>query len=69
LGASVASNPLLLHEDEDEFTAWFPTTFPAVPAYFSRMRDVNQAGPRLRRDIRLPRSLSPKQFQEAANER
>src|SRR5574341_388355 len=50
LGRERVSNPLLLHEDEDEFTRWFPTTFPAVPAYFSRMREVNVAGPRLRKD-------------------
>lgn len=68
LGRERESNPLLLYEDEDEFTRWFPTTFPAVPAYFTRMRDVNQAGPRLRRDITMPRALSPKQFQEAAKD-
>lgn len=68
LGRERASNPLLLYEDEDEFTRWFPTTFPAVPAYFSRMRDVNQAGPRLRREIPMPRALPPDEFREAAKD-
>jgi len=68
LGRERASNPLLLYEDEDEFTRWFPTTFPAVPAYFSRMRDVNQSGPRLRRDIPMPRPLAPDEFREAAKD-
>lgn len=68
LGRERASNPLLLYEDEDEFTRWFPTTFPAVPAYFSRMRDVNQSAPRLRRDIPMPRALAPDEFREAARD-
>jgi len=68
LGRERASNPLLLWDDEDDFTRWFPTTFPAVPAYFSRMRDVNQAGPRLRRDIPMPRAMSPEEFREEAKD-
>jgi len=66
LGRERGTNPLLLHTEEDEFTEWFPSTFPAVPAYFSRMRPANQAGPRLRREIEMPRGLSPEEFQEAA---
>ncbi len=68
LGRERESNPLLLYKDEDEFTRWFPTTFPAVPAYFSRMRDVNQAGPRLRREIPMPKALAPDAFREAAKD-
>jgi hypothetical protein len=68
LGRERASNPLLLHTDEDEFTRWFPTTFPAIPAYFARMRAVNEAGPRLRRDIPMPRALPPEEFREAAKD-
>lgn len=68
LGRERASNPLLLHDNEDEFTLWFPTTFPAVPAYFARMRAVNEAGPRLRRDIPMPRALPPDEFRDAAQD-
>ena len=68
LGRERASNPLLRYDNEDEFTRWFPTTFPAVPAYFARMRDVNQAGPRLRREITMPRELPPDEFREAAKD-
>jgi rhodanese-related sulfurtransferase len=68
LGRERDSNPLLLHADEDEFTRWFPTTFPAVPAYFARMRGVNEAGPRLRREIPMPRALPPDAFREAAKD-
>jgi rhodanese-related sulfurtransferase len=49
-------------DDEDEFVVWFPTTFPAVPDYFFRLRAVNQMGPRLRRGIAPPRALSPAEF-------
>jgi rhodanese-related sulfurtransferase len=58
LGRERETNPLLLHTEEEEFVEWFPSTFPAVPAYFSRMRPANRAGPRLRREIEMPRALS-----------
>jgi rhodanese-related sulfurtransferase len=57
LGEERAHNPAMAFDDEAEFARWFPTTFPAIPAYFSRMRHVNQVGPRLRREIALPRPL------------
>jgi rhodanese-related sulfurtransferase len=65
LGRERETNPLLIHTEEEEFVRWFPSTFPAVPAYFSRMRPANQVGPRLRRDITMPRALSPEEFREA----
>jgi rhodanese-related sulfurtransferase len=65
LGAERAHNPPLSFEDEDEFTRWFPTTFPAAPDYFFRMRPINQAGPRLRREIPMPPALSPEAFDAA----
>jgi rhodanese-related sulfurtransferase/glyoxylase-like metal-dependent hydrolase (beta-lactamase superfamily II) len=60
-----ASNPLLAFDDEEEFVRWFPATFPAVPAYYARMRAVNQAGPALRRDIAPPPRLSPADLESA----
>lgn len=63
LGKERAQNPLLSVEDEDEFVGWFPLTFPAVPAYFFRMRAINQAGPRLRGDVADPPRLSPAEFE------
>lgn len=65
LGRERAQNPLLSFEDEDEFARWFPTTFPGVPAYYARMRAVNQNGPRLRSEIALPPRLAPKEFDAA----
>ncbi|HWQ27534.1 MAG TPA: MBL fold metallo-hydrolase [Dehalococcoidia bacterium] len=62
LGRERATNPVLGFEDEDEFSRWFPTTFPAVPAYFARMRAVNREGPRLRQEIAAPAALSPEEF-------
>lgn len=64
LGAERSSNPLLAFDNEDEFATWFPTTFPAAPAYYFRMRAFNQAGPRLRRDIQPPPSLTPTEFND-----
>jgi rhodanese-related sulfurtransferase len=54
-------------EREDEFARWFPTTFPAAPAYYFRMRAFNAAGPRLRRDIAMPPPLEPDQFADTAH--
>ncbi len=62
LGAERSSNVLLAFDDEDAFAAWFPTTFPAAPAYYFRMRAFNQAVPRLRRDIPQPPLVAPREF-------
>jgi hydroxyacylglutathione hydrolase len=66
LGEERAQNPLLSIKDEEEFARWFPSTFPpGVPDYFYRMRPINQAGPRLRREIAVAPGLSPAQFAKA----
>jgi glyoxylase-like metal-dependent hydrolase (beta-lactamase superfamily II)/rhodanese-related sulfurtransferase len=64
LGAERSSNPLLAFSSEDEFADWFPTTLPSAPDYYFRMRAFNQAGPRLRRDIQPPPSLTPTEFND-----
>jgi hydroxyacylglutathione hydrolase len=51
---------------DEEFVGSWPETFPRTPAYFARMREVNWAGPRLRRDIEPPRALTPEAFAAAA---
>lgn len=63
-----ANNHLLAYKNEDDFVNWFPTTFPTPPGYFFRTRPLNQAGPRLRRDIAMPRPLPPGEFQAASRE-
>ncbi|MCH8850425.1 MAG: MBL fold metallo-hydrolase, partial [Chloroflexi bacterium] len=65
LGRERATNPLLDWDDEGEFVRWFPTTFPATPAYFFRMRPINQRGPRLRESIAMPPALAPDEFERA----
>lgn len=67
LGRERATNPLLRFDDEDEFVSWFPTTFPGVPDYFFKMRPINQAGPRLRREISDPPLLSAEEFREVSH--
>ncbi|MEX1047622.1 MAG: rhodanese-like domain-containing protein [Actinomycetota bacterium] len=67
IGEERLSNPLLKVRDEDEFAAWFPTTFPATPAYFPRMREFNRRGPRLVKDIAAPPPLGAEEFMEASN--
>jgi hydroxyacylglutathione hydrolase len=64
LGRERAANPLLAY-DEETFVRLFPATFPAAPAYFFRLRSVNQAGPRPRRQIPQPRPLTPAGFAAA----
>ena len=65
LGIERRTNPLLSHESEDEFASWFPTTFPAAPSYFFRLRPINQAGSRLRTEIPRPPLLEPAEFDRA----
>lgn len=67
LGAERAANPLL-SMNEKEFRSGWPTTFPRIPAYFARMREVNWAGPKLRRDVEMPRPLTPQAFAAAVSE-
>ena len=64
LGHERRTNSLLTHDNEDEFAAWFPATFPAAPTYFYRLRPINQAGPRLRATIPRPPLLSPADFDQ-----
>jgi glyoxylase-like metal-dependent hydrolase (beta-lactamase superfamily II)/rhodanese-related sulfurtransferase len=63
LGHERATNALLQFTDEEEFVRWFPTSFPGAPDYFYKMRPINRAGPRLRREIADPPALSPQEFQ------
>ncbi len=65
LGEQRAMNPALAEMTEDEFVEWFPGTFPGVPDYYWRMRPLNQAGPRLRRDIAGPKTFDAHHFEEA----
>jgi hydroxyacylglutathione hydrolase len=67
LGSERATNPLL-SLTEDEFVSWWPTTFTRTPTYFARMREVNRAGPRLRRDVGMPRPLPPEAFAAATSD-
>jgi rhodanese-related sulfurtransferase len=68
LGRERRENPLLSIDDENEFVKWFPTTFPAAPGYFFRMRAVNQAGPLLRAEILPPPGLGPEEFAHRCGE-
>lgn len=65
VGAERAANPLLAMADEEEFVRWWPSTFPAAPAYFFRMRAINVAGPRSLADVVQPLPMSPAAFEEA----
>jgi hydroxyacylglutathione hydrolase len=67
LGVERRTNPLLSMGEEEFLSSW-PATFPRTPAYFARMRELNWAGPRLRRDIEPPRPLAPESFAAAATE-
>lgn len=67
LGEERQTNPLLQMTEEDVVGSW-PKTFPRTPAYFSRMREVNWAGPRLWRDLEPPPPLTPEAFAAAAQE-
>ncbi len=65
LGAERATNPLIAMSSEEEFAKWWPRSFPGVPAYFSRMREVNRKGPRLISEIVQPEALTPTRFEAA----
>ncbi|HEX6131600.1 MAG TPA: rhodanese-like domain-containing protein [Actinomycetota bacterium] len=66
LGTERRSNPIARFAgDEDAFVAWWPTTFPAIPTYFGRMRAVNRTGPRPREEVAPPPPLDPHAFDAA----
>jgi hydroxyacylglutathione hydrolase len=67
LGEERKTNPLLSMGEREFLTSW-PASFPRTPVYFARMREINWAGPRLRRDIEMPRPLTPEAFAAAASE-
>jgi glyoxylase-like metal-dependent hydrolase (beta-lactamase superfamily II)/rhodanese-related sulfurtransferase len=67
LGEERRTNPLLSMSEQEFLTSW-PASFPRIPAYFARMREVNWSGPRLRKDIEMPRPLTPEAFAAAASE-
>ncbi len=62
LGEERASNPVLSPRDEADFVRWFPSTFPSAPAYFFKLRPLNQAGPKPVADIPFPKGLGAKEF-------
>ena len=68
LGWERKTNPLLVMRDEEEFVRWFPTTFPAAPDYFFKLRPINQRGPRLRAEVGVPPQLEPADFARAAGQ-
>jgi glyoxylase-like metal-dependent hydrolase (beta-lactamase superfamily II)/rhodanese-related sulfurtransferase len=65
LGHARRTNPLLVETSEDAFAASFPPTFSAAPRYFFRLRQINQAGPRLRQTIPQPALLGAADFDRA----
>lgn len=65
LGFERRHNAILEHRDEEEFVRWFPSTFPAAPDYFFKLRPINRRGARLARDIALPRPLGADEFAAA----
>jgi hydroxyacylglutathione hydrolase len=69
LGAERRSNPVLRFDgDADAFAVWWPSTFPATPTYFARMREVNRAGPTPRDTIAAPPPLDPPAFDRVRRE-
>lgn len=68
LGDERRRNPILLEADEDAFVRWFTSSFPSVPDYFFRLREVNRKGPRPRADIPPPAPLGPDAFARAIHD-
>jgi glyoxylase-like metal-dependent hydrolase (beta-lactamase superfamily II) len=66
LGQERRLNAVLLETDENAFVDWFIQSFPAAPTYFFRLRAVNQAGPRLVKDVPRPPALSATEFAAAS---
>ncbi len=66
LGEERMTNPLLSMSEQEFLTSW-PASFPRTPVYFSRMREINWSGARLRKDIEMPRPLTPEAFAAAAS--
>ena len=59
VGIERMTDPLLGIEDPDAFADALLAGQPAVPRYFSRMRGINRAGPRMLGTIPAPQPLDP----------
>jgi hydroxyacylglutathione hydrolase len=57
LGYEKLFNPAFQLDDESAFVRWLLSDQPEVPRYFSRMKQVNRAGPSLLRDLPAPTKL------------
>lgn len=68
LGLERQSNPLLQFDAEDEFVDWFPRTFPSAPAYYFRMRSVNQSCPGPVSQIPAPSPMAPEDYARRAGQ-
>ena len=59
VGIERTTDPLLAIEDPEAFADALLAGQPAVPRYFSRMRGINRAGPRMLGKIPAPQPLDP----------
>jgi hydroxyacylglutathione hydrolase len=57
LGYEKLVNPAFQQPDEESFVNWLLAGQPEAPAYFARMKIVNQVGPSLLADLDLPQNL------------
>lgn len=59
IGAERRRNPLALSQTEDEFVRAALSGLPSYPAYFLKLRPVNQRGPQVIGSLRSPFPISP----------
>lgn len=58
MGYEQLFNPAFQQPDEASFVAWLLAGQPEAPRYFARMKQVNQAGPPLLRELQQPQQLN-----------
>jgi hydroxyacylglutathione hydrolase len=68
IGRERASNPLARAASEDEFVRRALGGLPSYPVYFSKLRPVNQAGPKVLGGLPKLEALSPARVRELAAE-
>lgn len=65
IGYERISNPYLQTKDREEFVRQVLAGQPAIPAYYRRMRPINQQGPNVLGRLPEPRAMEPDEIEQA----
>ena len=65
IGYERRTNPFLQQKTQDDFVRFVLSGQPAIPAYYERMRPLNQEGPKILGSLPEPRAMRPDELEQA----